>query len=241
MIYVIGTGPGKREYMTVEAIEAIEKSEVIVGYKTYIDLIRDMISDKEVLQNGMRQEVDRCKMALEISAEGKTVALISGGDSGVYGMAGLIQELNLSMDQKQEIKVIVGVTSSLSSAASLGAPLMNDFCHISLSDLITPWEVIEKRLKLASDADFVIAIYNPKSMGRPNHLKRAFELMSEFKDYKTPVGIVKNSGRENEEVYICEFGNMNFDICDMSTMVIVGNKESYIADGKIITPRGYRL
>ena len=239
MIYVVGIGPGNKEYMTLEAIEAIKDSDVIVGYKTYVDLIEDMIDGKEVIKNGMRQEIDRCKKAIEISKTGKKVALISGGDSGVYGMAGLVEELN--KDENEEIRIIAGVTSSISAAAVLGAPLMNDFCHISLSDLMTPWDVIEKRLKLASEADFVIAIYNPKSMGRPNHLSKAFEIMGEFKSKDTPVGIVKNAGRINEEVYICRFGDMNFDICDMSTMIIVGNKETYINNDRIITPRGYRL
>lgn len=241
MIYVVGIGPGNKKHMTLEALDAIEKSDVVVGYKTYVDLIEDLIEDKIVVKNGMRQEIDRCKEAIKLSKSGHTVALISGGDSGVYGMAGLIEEINISEGKEEEIKVVAGVTSSISSVTSLGAPLMNDFCHISLSDLMTPMDVIKKRLVLASEADFVIAIYNPRSKGRPDHLEKAFEIMSEFKSEKTPVGIVKNSGRDNEEVYICEFGKMNFDICDMSTMVIVGNKETYISNGKMITPRGYKI
>lgn len=241
MIYVIGSGPGKKEFMTIEAIEAIKKCDLIVGYKTYIDLIRDLIEDKEVIENGMRQEKDRCREALRLSSEGKIVGLISGGDSGIYGMAGLVYELNSKLEKKEDIKIVCGVTSSISAASVLGAPIMHDFCQISLSDLMTDWKLIEKRIRLASEADFVIAIYNPRSKGRSEHLKRAFEIMSAYKSPKTPVGIVKNSGRDKQEVYIMEFKNMNFEICDMSTMVIIGNKESYIDDNKIITPRGYNI
>lgn len=241
MIYVVGIGPGKREHMTLEAIEAIKKSDHIVGYKTYVDLLGDLVDGKNVHVNGMKQEVDRCNLALDISSEGNDVAVISGGDSGVYAMAGLVYELNSKRDKKEEIKVVQGVTSSVSAAAVLGAPLMHDFCHISLSDLLTPWELIEKRVRIASEGDFVICIYNPRSKGRPDNLKRAFEIMSESKSGDTPVGVVKNAGRDNEEVYVYTIDSMDFEICDMSTMVIVGNKESYVEDGKIITPRGYKL
>ncbi len=241
MIYMVGIGPGKREYMTLQAIEAIENCDVIVGYKTYISLIEDLIKDKEIIKNEMRQEIDRCRIAIDLSKKGKNVAVISGGDSGIYGMAGLVYELNTKEIEKQEIKVIQGVTSSISAAAVLGAPIMHDMCQISLSDLMTPWNVIEKRLKLASEADFVICIYNPRSKGRSDHLKKAFEIMAEFKGAETPVGIVKNAGRMNQEEYIVEFQKMNFELCDMSTMIIIGNKESYIDGNKIITPRGYSI
>ena len=223
MIYVVGIGPGSKEYMTLEALETIEKCDIIIGYKTYIGLIGDLLAGKTVLENGMRQEVDRCKKALDLSAQGHRVALISGGDSGVYAMAGLVYELNSRLDMKEDIRVVHGVTSSISAAASLGAPL------------------IEKRLELASMADFVICIYNPKSKGRPNHLRRAFEIMQAHKPATTPVGIVKNAGRINEEKYIRTLETMDFEVCDMSTMIIVGNKETYIDGDKIITPRGYGI
>lgn len=239
MIYVIGIGPGGKEYMTLEAIEAIKNSDVIVGYKTYINLIEDMISDKEVVQNGMRKEIDRCKMAVEITKEGKDVAVVSSGDSGIYGMAGLILELVVKEDEDIKVKVVPGVTASIAAASVLGAPIMHDFCHISLSDLLTPWEVIEKRLRLAAEADFVVCLYNPRSKGRSEHLARAFEIMGEFKDGSTPVGIVKDAGREGEEKYICTFDTMNFEIVDMTTMVIVGNKSTFIDKDMMITPRGY--
>ncbi|MBF1045517.1 MAG: precorrin-3B C(17)-methyltransferase [Peptostreptococcus sp.] len=241
MIYVVGIGPGSKEYMTLEALETIEKCDIIIGYKTYIGLIGDLLAGKTVLENGMRQEVDRCKKALDLSAQGHKVALISGGDSGVYAMAGLVYELNSRLDMKEDIRVVQGVTSSISAAASLGAPLMHDFCQISLSDLMTDWSLIEKRLELASMADFVICIYNPKSKGRPNHLSRAFEIMQTHKPATTPVGIVKNAGRINEEKYIRTLETMDFEVCDMSTMIIVGNKETYIDGDKIITPRGYGI
>ena len=202
MIYVIGIGPGSRNLMTEEAIKAIEDSEVIVGYKTYINLITEFIGDKEVVQNGMRKEIERCKQAIEIAKTGKTVAVISSGDAGIYGMAGLILELLTKEEADVKVKVVPGVTASIGAAAVLGAPIMHDFCHISLSDLMTPWEVIEKRLRLAAEADFVICLYNPRSKGRSEHLAKAFEIMGEFKDKSTPVGIVKDVAREDEEKII---------------------------------------
>lgn len=241
MINVVGIGPGNREYMTLESIKVLEDCDVVVGYSTYISLIKDLISDKEILENGMRQEIDRCKAAIELSKQGKNVAVVSGGDSGIYGMAGLILELNSKESEKQEVKIIQGVTSSISAASSLGAPIMHDMCQISLSDLMTPWEVIEKRIKLAAEADFVICIYNPRSKGRSEHLNRAFEIMRDYKNGDTPVGIVKNAGRGNEEKYVMKFSNMDFELCDMSTMIIVGNKETFIDNNIIITPRGYSI
>lgn len=241
MIYVIGIGPGCKDLMTQEAIKAMEDAEVIVGYKTYIDLVKEFIVDKEVVQNGMRKEIERCKEAIEIAKTGKKVAVISSGDAGIYGMAGLILELVTKEDTDIKVKVVPGVTASIGAAAVLGAPIMHDFCHISLSDLLTPWEVIEKRLRLAAEADFVICLYNPRSKGRSEHLARAFEIMGEFKDKTTPVGIVKDVGREKENKFICTFDTMDFERVDMTTMVIIGNKSTYIHDDLMITPRGYTV
>ena len=224
MIYVIGIGPGCRDLMTQEAISAMEDAEVIVGYKTYIKLVEDFIKDKEVVQNGMRKEVDRCQDAIDIAKTGKKVAVISSGDAGIYGMAGLILELITKQELDIPVKVVPGVTASIGAAAVLGAPIMHDFCHISLSDLMTPWEVIEKRLRLAAEADFVICLYNPRSKGRSEHLANAFKIMGEFKDGSTPVGIVKDVGREDQEKFICTFDTMDFERVDMTTMVIIGNK-----------------
>lgn len=241
MIYVIGIGPGCRDLMTQEAISAMEDAEVIVGYKTYIKLVEDFIKDKEVVQNGMRKEVDRCQDAIDIAKTGKKVAVISSGDAGIYGMAGLILELITKQELDIPVKVVPGVTASIGAAAVLGAPIMHDFCHISLSDLMTPWEVIEKRLRLAAEADFVICLYNPRSKGRSEHLANAFKIMGEFKDGSTPVGIVKDVGREDQEKFICTFDTMDFERVDMTTMVIIGNKSTYIHDDLMLTPRGYTV
>ena len=241
MIYVIGIGPGCRDLMTQEAISAMEDAEVIVGYKTYIKLVEDFIKDNEVVQNGMRKEVDRCQDAIDIAKTGKKVAVISSGDAGIYGMAGLILELITKQELDIPVKVVPGVTASIGAAAVLGAPIMHDFCHISLSDLMTPWEVIEKRLRLAAEADFVICLYNPRSKGRSEHLANAFKIMGEFKDGSTPVGIVKDVGREDQEKFICTFDTMDFERVDMTTMVIIGNKSTYIHDDLMITPRGYTV
>ena len=241
MIYVIGIGPGCRDLMTQEAISAMEDAEVIVGYKTYIKLVEDFIKDKEGVQNGMRKEVDRCQDAIDIAKTGKKVAVISSGDAGIYGMAGLILELITKQELDIPVKVVPGVTASIGAAAVLGAPIMHDFCHISLSDLMTPWEVIEKRLRLAAEADFVICLYNPRSKGRSEHLANAFKIMGEFKDGSTPVGIVKDVGREGQEKFICTFDTMDFERVDMTTMVIIGNKSTYIHDDLMITPRGYTV
>ena len=241
MIYVIGIGPGCRDLMTQEAISAMEDAEVIVGYKTYIKLVEDFIKDKEVVQNGMRKEVDRCQDAIDIAKTGKKVAVISSGDAGIYGMAGLILELITKQELDIPVKVVPGVTASIGAAAVLGAPIMHDFCHISLSDLLTPWEVIEKRLRLAAEADFVICLYNPRSKGRSEHLANAFKIMGEFKDGSTPVGIVKDVGREDQEKFICTFDTMDFERVDMTTMVLIGNKSTYIHDDLMITPRGYTV
>lgn len=162
MLYVVGLGPGSKKLMTEEAREVIENTHIIVGYATYVRLIEDMIEGKELVVTGMRGEIERCKKALEIAATGKDVAIISSGDAGIYGMAGLILELAGKMEQHIDIKVIPGVTASIAAAAHLGAPLMNDFCHISLSDLMTPWEVITERVDAAAKADFVICLYNPR-------------------------------------------------------------------------------
>ena len=241
MIYVIGIGPGCRDLMTQEAIAAMEEAEVIVGYKTYIKLVEEFIQDKEVVQNGMRKEVDRCQEAIEIAKTGKKVAVISSGVSGIYGMAGLILELVTKQGVDIPVKVVPGATASIGAAAVLGAPIMHDFCHISLSDLMTPWEVIEKRLRLAAEADFVICLYNPRSKGRSEHLANAFKILGEFKDGSTPVGIVKDVGREDQEKFICTFDTMDFERVDMTTMVIIGNKSTYIHDDLMITPRGYTV
>ncbi|MDF2595877.1 MAG: cbiH [Clostridia bacterium] len=241
MIYVIGIGPGAKETMTLQAIKALEESEVIVGYKTYIELVKEFIEGKEIIKNGMRQEVDRCKLAIEYAKAGKKVAVISSGDSGIYGMAGLVLELALKEESEIPVKVIPGITASIGGASLLGAPIMHDFCHISLSDLLTPWEVIEKRLRLAAEADFVICLYNPRSKGRSEHLYKAFEIMGAFKGPDTPVGILKDVGRPEEKKLIVPYKEMDYDCVDMTTLVIIGNKSTFIHGDYMVTPRGYAL
>ncbi|PZG49095.1 precorrin-3B C(17)-methyltransferase [Listeria ivanovii] len=241
MIYVIGIGPGDKSLMTGEALQAIEEAEVIVGYVTYIKLIKELIKDKEIVKTGMRREIDRCQEAVDIALTGKNVAVVSSGDAGIYGMAGLVLELAEKSNPELEVKVIPGITASIGAAAVLGAPIMHDFCHISLSDLMTPWEVIEKRLLHAAMADFVVCFYNPRSKGRANHLANAFQKMMEFKSADTVVGIVKDVGRKEEQKIITTMREIDYELVDMTTMVIVGNKETYVKNGKMITPRGYSL
>ncbi|EAD4091669.1 precorrin-3B C(17)-methyltransferase [Listeria monocytogenes] len=241
MIYVIGIGPGDKRLMTGEALQAIEDAEVIVGYVTYIKLIKELIKDKEVVKTGMRREIDRCQEAVDIALTGKKVAVVSSGDAGIYGMAGLVLELAEKSNPDLEVKVIPGITASIGAAAVLGAPIMHDFCHISLSDLMTPWEVIEKRLTHAAMADFVVCFYNPRSKGRANHLANAFQKMMEYKSGDTVVGIVKDVGRKEERKIITTMQGIDYELVDMTTMVIVGNKETYVKNGKMITPRGYSL
>ena len=241
MLYVVGLGPGSKAMMTQEAREVIEQTKTIVGYATYVRLIEDMIEGKELVVTGMRGEIDRCKKALEIAQTGKDVAIISSGDAGVYGMAGLIMDLASKQDAKVEIKVIPGVTASIAAAAHLGAPLMNDFCHISLSDLMTPWEVIDKRLHAAAAADFVICLYNPRSKGRPHHLRKALDIISQYKAGTTVVGIGKDVARPKEIDEITTIDDLDETMVNMTSIVIVGNKETYVHDGRMITPRGYQL
>ncbi|EBF5167902.1 precorrin-3B C(17)-methyltransferase [Listeria monocytogenes] len=241
MIYVIGIGPGDKRLMTGEALQAIEDADVIVGYVTYIKLIKELIKDKEVVKTGMRREIDRCQEAVDIALTGKKVAVVSSGDAGIYGMAGLVLELAEKSNPDLEVKVIPGITASIGAAAVLGAPIMHDFCHISLSDLMTPWEVIEKRLTHAAMADFVVCFYNPRSKGRANHLANAFQKMMEYKSGDTVVGIVKDVGRKEERKIITTMRDIEYELVDMTTMVIVGNKETYVKNGKMITPRGYTL
>ena len=241
MLYVIGIGPGDQQMMTLEAIEAIKQADIIVGYKTYTHLVKSLTMDKEVIKTGMCKEIERCQAAIDLAVSGKTVALISSGDAGIYGMAGLVLELMTKQNLDLSVKVISGVTASTAAATLLGAPLMHDFCHISLSDLLTPWDVIEKRIVNAAEADFVICFYNPRSRGRPDHLACAFELMQPFKAASTPVGIVKDAGRKRQAKWLTTFGEMDFEPIDMTTLVIVGNKSTYIQDDLMITPRGYVL
>ncbi|MEW6115916.1 MAG: precorrin-3B C(17)-methyltransferase [Nitrospirota bacterium] len=243
-IYIVGTGPGSIEHITPYAQDAIRKSDVIVGYGTYLDLIQELIKDKEVVSTGMTQEVDRCKAAVELAESGKTVAVISGGDPGIYAMAGLVFELLKSRPQSAitcqlSVEVIPGISALNACASRLGAPLMHDFASISLSDRLTPWDVIERRLEAAAMADFVIALYNPKSRGRVEHINRAHEIIMKYRKPETPVGIVKGAMRENEAVVITDLEHMLDHDIDMQTTVIIGNSKTSTWNNLMITPRGY--
>lgn len=238
-LYVIGIGPGGEEHFTKKCVNALNECEVIVGYKPYLNYVDKYIGDKEVFTSGMRGELERCKAAIDFAMSGKTTAIISTGDAGLYGMAGPIFELSEGMDL--EIEVIPGVTSAFSAASELGAPVMHDVAFISLSDLMTPWELILNRVELASQGDFVIGLYNPKSKERVEHLYEAVQVMLKHKNGKTPVGIVRNSGRPDTKITITTLDSINFDEIDMKTVLIIGNKATYVEEGYMITPRGYDI
>jgi len=237
-LYVVGIGPGSRDNMTLRALGALEDADVIVGYGVYTDLIRPMLPDKEYLNTPMRREADRCRMAIDIALAGRKVAMISSGDAGVYGMAGLIYEL--ADGKGLDIEIIPGVTAALSGGAVLGAPLMHDFAVISLSDILTPWEKIEKRLDMAGQADFCIAVYNPSSHRRADHLRRACDILLRSKSPDTVCGVVRNIGRDGEEMRIMTLSELRDYSADMFSTVFIGNSQTRVIDGKMITPRGYR-
>jgi adenosylcobyric acid synthase len=224
--------------MTYQAREAIESADTVVGYKTYLHLIEPLLSGKEVVSSGMMKEVERCREAIRRAGEGRTVALVSSGDSGIYGMAGLV--LGLSPPDCVEVVIVPGVSAVQAAASVLGAPLMHDFAVVSLSDLLTPWDLIEKRLEAAASADFVIALYNPRSKGRTRHLERALEIMLHSRAPDTPVGIVRNACREGEEKILSTLAGMPLSRVDMFSMVIVGNSATFVdGRGRMVTPRGY--
>ena len=267
-IFVVGTGPGSLEHITPAARKAIEQADVIVGYGTYLDLIRELLQGKEVVSTGMTQEVDRCRKAIDIAREGKTVAIVSGGDPGVYAMAGLVFEVlrgqesgaggqgsgvrgQESGEQKNSelqtpnseltVEVIPGISALNAAASRLGAPLMHDFACISLSDRLTPWEMIEKRLAAAAEADFVIVLYNPRSKGRAGHLGKAREIILKHRKTSTIVGIVKGAMREHEKVIVTDLKRMQESDIDMQTTVIIGNSKTFVWNDLMITPRGYEI
>jgi precorrin-3B C17-methyltransferase len=235
-LYVIGIGPGGLKHMTIRAKEAIAESDIVVGYNKYIDMIEPLLEGKEIFQTGMMGEEQRCQKALELCKD-KTVSVISTGDSGIYGMAGLILQLRVD----EEVEVIPGVTASSAAASVLGAPLMHDNCNISLSDLMTPYELIKKRVDLAAQGDFIISLYNPKSKGRPNYLRENIDIIRKHRAGTVPIAVVKNALREGQEVNISTLDTFDENIVDMMSIVIIGNSQSYVLDGKFITPRGYKV
>ncbi len=239
-IYVVGIGPGKEEGMTAEAGEVLASCEVIAGYQKYMELVRPFCEGKELIITGMKQEKERCEKALLMAQSGRTTAMVCSGDAGVYGMAGLLYEMGEAYPDV-EIRVIPGVTAALSGAAVLGAPLSHDFALISLSDLLTPYELIEKRLALAAQADFVICLYNPSSHNRPDYLKKACEILLRYKKEETVCGYVRNIGREGEEARILSLLELKEAQVDMFTTVFIGNSTTRKIGNKMVTKRGYRI
>lgn len=240
-VYVIGIGPGAYEEMTIRAVRAMESCEVIIGYTVYVDLVKEQFPGKTFLTTPMTKEVERCEMALREAREGRTTAMICSGDAGVYGMAGLMHEIRKEHGYSEvEIEVVPGITAATAGAAILGAPLIHDFAVISLSDLLTPWEKIEARLRAVAVADFVICIYNPSSRKRKDHLARACRILREYKRADTVCGIVKNIGRDGEEKKILTLEELEQTEADMFTTVYIGNEQTKNLDGYMVTPRGYR-
>ena len=238
-LYVIGIGPGEYEQMTLKAIHAMEKSEVIIGYTVYVDLVKEHFPGKEFMTTPMKKEVDRCVMAFEEAKKGKVVSMICSGDAGVYGMSGLMYEVGVNYPEV-ELEIIPGVTAATGGAALLGAPLIHDFCLISLSDLLTPWEKIEARLLAAAQADFVVCLYNPSSKKRSDYLQKACDLMMQYKSPETVCGIVSYIGRDGEHYEVMDLKTLRETKVDMFTTVWVGNSQTKEINGKMVTPRGYR-
>lgn len=238
-IYVAGIGPGSYEQMTIEAAEALKSCDVIIGYTVYVDLVKEHFPGKEFLTTPMKKEVQRCRMAFEEAEKGKSVAMICSGDAGVYGMAGLMYEVGQDYSQVQ-VKVLPGVTAATAGAAVLGAPLIHDFCLISLSDLLTPWEKIEARLLHAAEADFAICLYNPSSKKRKDYLNRACGLLLRYQSEDTVCAVVRNIGREGEQNQIMTLKELQNTQVDMFTTVFIGNSQTKRLGDYMVTPRGYK-
>lgn len=240
-IYVVGIGPGSIHDLTPRANDALMCCDYIIGYTVYIDLIKEQFPQKQFIDTGMTGEIKRCKIALEKAKEGYIVALISSGDSGIYGMAGLMIEIAACENSTIPIVVVPGITAASAAAALLGAPLMHDFAVISLSDYLTPWEVIYKRIQSAAVSDFVICFYNPKSKSRTEYIAVAQKELLKYRLPSTPVGIVWNAGREDQKVVITSLEKMLEHDINMLSTIIIGNTQTYVKNGNMITPRGYEV
>ncbi|MHB1347297.1 MAG: precorrin-3B C(17)-methyltransferase [Candidatus Humimicrobiaceae bacterium] len=240
-IYVIGIGPGCIDEMTFRAKKALDECDLIIGYSKYIELLRGHFPEIKLISSGMRKEIQRCEFALKKASEGEKVAVVSSGDPGIYGMAGLMLEIADKTGFKAKIKIIPGITAASAAAAILGAPIMNDFAAISLSDLLTSPNIIFKRVRLAAEADFVICFYNPKSLNRTEQIGIAMDIILKYRCGQTPVGIVRNAGRKKQGYIITTLNDMPGRNIDMSSLVIVGNSKSYVKNKRIITPRGYKI
>lgn len=236
---VVGIGPGDLLNITDRAREEILGAHTVVGYKTYLKSIAPLVGERDVHAFGMKQEVERCTKAIDLAADGHRVALVSSGDPGIYGMAGLVLELLRERELPIEVHIIPGVSALGAAAARLGAPLMHDFAVISLSDLLTPWELIEERLAAVARADFVIVLYNPASRGRKTQFPRARAILLEHRPPETPVGIVTAAWQEEEELELTTLARVHEAEVGMSSTVIIGNSQSFLSNHWIITPRGY--
>ena len=236
-IYLVGMGPGDPADMTPAAEEAIRRADVLCGYTVYLKLLGDRFPGKEIITTPMRQEMDRCRRAVEEAERGKTVAVLCSGDAGVYGMAGPV--IRMAEGRGIETEVVPGITAAISGAAVLGAPLMNDFCVISLSDLLTPRETIEKRLRAAAAGDFAVVLYNPRSAKRTEHLRWACDILGEFRAPETVCGWVRNIGREGQESRVLTLAELRKAELDMFCTAFVGNSVTEEIGGRMVTPRGY--
>jgi len=238
---VVGIGPGGPEHRTFKAQQTILDCEIIAGYPPYLESITDLTEGKDLISSGMRQEVSRVRAALDAAASEKQVALVSSGDSGIYGMAGLALEMSQKESYNVDIEIIPGVTAANAAAAALGAPLMLDFCTISLSDLLVSWDIIRKRIKAVAEADFVTALYNPRSKKRIKQLNETVEIFLQHRDGSTPVGIVHSAGTVEEKVVLTDLNNLLNQEVGMRSMVIIGNSSGKVVDHKFFTPRGYEV
>jgi len=240
LVSVVGLGPGDAQFLTAQARHALQEADVLCGYTVYIDLVRPLYPEKETYATGMTREIDRCRWALQTAQTGKTVALVCSGDAGVYGMASPLLELAEDYPDVA-VEVVPGLTAALSGGAVLGAPLAHDFCVISLSDRLTPWEVIEKRLACAAQGDFCVALYNPSSKGRPDYLQKAVRILrANGKADDTVCGLVRNIGREGQSARVLTLAELENTPVDMFTTVYIGNSNTRALSGRMVTPRGYR-
>ena len=240
VLSVVGTGPGAADLVTPRAARVLAEAGTVVGYRTYLDLISDfLVPGQEVISSAMMQEIDRCRQALTLADQGRRVALVCGGDPGIYAMAGLVFELVRETGSRARIEIVPGIAALNSCAAILGAPLMHDFAAVSLSDLMTPWPVIERRLEAAARADFVIVLYNPRSKKRTSQIERARALILAHRDPATPVGIVTGATRPHQSVTLTTLDGMLGEEINMQSTVIIGNSATFVLNGKMVTPRGY--
>ncbi len=238
MLYVVGMGSGKYEHMTIEAKNVLESVDLIVGYKVYADIVREFLPNQNYFDTAMTKEVDRCQYAIDEAKSGKNVAVVSSGDSVVYGMASLVLEL-AEKSNFSDVKIVSGVSACITGSGVLGSVISNDFCVVSLSDLLTPWEKIEKRLMGAGVGDFCVAIYNPSSIKRHDYLMKACDILLEYKSKDTICGTVRNIGRSGEEANIMTLETLRNTKVDMFTTVFIGNSETKVIDGRMVTVRGY--